>query len=227
MTDRSRQMYNEFQLVYNNLASNLAPGLDIFEISMYLTKAYHSYVVSAYHQYEKSEGARKSLIELVKPLQLSPYTIGNPNSVRISKDSTFFRLPDDVLYIVYEAIEMQNNREVPACLRGKTIQVSPTTHDEFHSVYNNPFRYNKRHALRLDIDVNPDRLAEIVSTDSHIKYYQIRYIKKPGPIILDNLTGTDKIDGIQTETLCELNPIYDKDIVKLAAQLAYQDYKAA
>lgn len=220
-------MYNEFQLVYNNLASNLAPGLDIFEISMYLTKAYHSYVVSAYHQYEMSEGARKSLIELVKPLQLPPHTIGNPNAVRISKDSTFFRLPDDVLYIVYEAIEMQNNREVPACLRGKTIQVSPITHDEFHSVYNNPFRYNKRHALRLDIDASPDRLAEIVYTDSHIKYYQIRYIKKPGPIILDDLTGTDKIDGVQTETLCELNPIYDKDIVKLAAQLAYQDYKAA
>lgn len=226
MTDRNQQMYDDFQLVYNNLASNLAPGLDIFEISLYLTKAYYSYVISLYNQYEKSESARKALIDLVRHSNITPAS-SQASQDKISKDSTFFSLPDDVFRVVYEAIEMDDSTDTPACLKNKIIQVTPITHDEFHSVYNNPFRFNKRHALRMDIDINSQRFAEIISTDSHIRYYIIRYIKKPDPIILDNLSGTNKIEGYQTPKECELNKIYDKDIVRLAAQMAYQDYKAA
>ena len=127
------------------------------------------------------------------------------------------------------------------------IQVLPVKHDQFDNIYNDPFRFTKYRALRLDVnapvqkvDVNGNpildtnnnpvyetkRCAEIVSNNSNVSKYKIRYIRKPGPIILDNLTN-DSICGETQETTSELNTIYDKDIIKLAAQLAWQDYKAA
>ena len=42
------EFYNEFNLVYNNLASNQAPGLDKYEISVYLTKAQNMLIDSLY-----------------------------------------------------------------------------------------------------------------------------------------------------------------------------------
>lgn len=232
MTDRNQHMYDDFQLVYNNLASNLAPGLDIFEISMYLTKACYSFVTSAYQQYEKSEAARKSLIELVRTKNLPPTTITND---KICDYSTFFALttkpddPDDILFVVYEHVLLGDG---PVCLKGKTIKVVPVTHDDFHQVFENPFKANKRTALRLDL-MTTKRVAEIVYKYAKVVSYKIRYIKRPNPIILDDLTGTDKIYnpntglGESSAQECELNPMYDKDIVRLAAQMAYQDYKAA
>ena len=82
----------------------------------------------------------------------------------------------------------------------------------------------------MDTNNNPvyetKRCAEIVSKSRNVSKYKIRYIRKPGPIILDTLTN-DSICGETQETTSELNTMYDKDIIKLAAQLAWQDYKAA
>ena len=222
MTEKNQQIYNDFQLVYNNLASNAAAGLDIYEISMYLTKAYYAFVESMYSDYEKKESVRKALIELVTTNNIPPTS--GMNTKKICKDSTFFKLPDDVLFIVYEGLQMGDN--AGKCIKGKTLPIIPVTHDDFHNVYRNPFKFTETNALRLDVDFNNERYSEIVSKDNHIKNYFIRYVRKPKPIILENLEGTDNIDGYTNEMECELNTIYYKDIVRVAAQLAYSDYKS-
>lgn len=219
MTEKNKQMYDDFQLVYNNLASNLAPGLDVYEISMYLTKAYFSLVEEAYNNYEQSEFFRKFLIGLVKSKKIPP---SNSDIEKIASGSIFFKIPEDVLYVLYESLEMSDKAN--KCIQGKSIKIVPVTHDDFHNTYENPFKFNLKKALRLDIS-NGDNYAEIVSKDSSIKSYNIRYIKKPLPIILETLTGEDKIEGIQEETECELNSTVFPKIVQLAAKMAYQNYK--
>lgn len=228
MTVKNKQMYDDFQLVYNNLASQLAPGLDTFEISMYLTKAYFTLVTQSAEQYEKSERARKSLTELVDDAKLSEYIFSNAADYKITEESVFFKLPSNVLYIVYESIIMSTSHVVPECIRGKKLDVVPVNHDDFTQVYRNPFKFTQKKALRLDItNDNGERLSEIVTKDSHISKYHIRYIRKPSPIILETLTGNDYIEGQQQESECELNSILYQDIVRLAAQMAYKDYKSA
>lgn len=227
MTDVSKQMYEDFQLVYNNLASNQAAGLDIYEISMYLTKAYFAYVTQLYNQYEKSEMARKALVELVKSEWLLPYAFVNSSNVKIHDNAVFFKLPDDVLYIVYESVKMGNTDS--KCMRNKVLAVIPCTHDDFHQVSSNPFRLNERNALRLDV-YDKGRLSEIVAKDRHVEKYYLRYVKKPLPIILEDNFGPyghpeDKIEGLNKETVCELNTMYHADIVRSAAEMAYVDYK--
>lgn len=224
MTIKNKQMYDDFQMVFNNLESNAAPGLTIFEISMYLTKAYFTFVTSLYNEYEKNELSRKALIELVTDLHINP-TSGF-NNQKICDNSVFFKLPDDVLYVVYEAIKYKHNTE-DKCMSDKTTPVIPVTHDEFHNIYNNPFRFNNKNAIRLDLNISNGRYAEIVAKDSHINYYHLRYVRKPKPIILEDLTGDDRIEGLQEETECELNTMYYKEIVNIAAKMAYSDYKNA
>lgn len=225
MTPKNQQMYDEFQLVYNNLASNQSAGLDTYEISKYLTNAYHAYVTSLYAQYEKEEDARKALLPLVKQLTISRSTDATLDSMKIHDNSVFFELTDDILYVVYEAVRM--NSKAAKCFRNKSIPVVPVTHDEFHNVVDNPFRFSNREALRLDISTRTAEnklLAELVVKDKNCEYY-IRYIKKPKPIILKDLSDPDNIQGLQNETECELDEIYFKDIVRIAAEMAATDYK--
>ena len=121
MQQRSKEMFEGFQLEYNNLASNLAPGLTKYEISVYLTKAYHTLVESLAQSYERNETARKALIELVDTEELSPRTTTDDN--KIVSEALFFALPDNVLQVVFEALKMSEN--AGKCLANKQIQVLP------------------------------------------------------------------------------------------------------
>lgn len=219
------EMREEFNLFYNNLSSNQAPGLLDYEISVYLTRAEHMFVDSVYAEYEKSEEARKKLSEIVMSKKL--YTTSS-GIVNICPDSVCFKLPEDAKYIVFETILMNNNAK--KCMRGHSLEVQPVSHDEFYRIYGNPFRFNDRRALRLDISYNSDKYSEIVCTDkNNIDYYLIRYIKQPRPIFLSGCSTNDVIDGIafdsDSDWTCELNPIVHRDIVQIAAKLAYADYK--
>lgn len=221
MTTKNKQMYEDFNLVFNNLASNLAPGLTLFEISMYLTKAYQSLVATLYSSYEKDELSRQALAPLTRSEKLLPSNISDFD--KIVPESVLFELSSEILYLVHESIDMASNAS--KCFKNKRIKVTPITHDDFHNIYNNPFKFNNSTALRLGVSDDAGKnISEIICKDSHIKNYFIRYIRKPSPIILDNNIG--EIEGITTESECELNTMYFSDIVKLAAQLAYQDYKS-
>ena len=49
--------------------------------------------------------------------------------------------------------------------------------------------------------------------------YQVRYIRKPRPIVLDNLDGLT-IEGVGTTSECEVDPILHEDILQRAVELA-------
>lgn len=59
----------------------------------------------------------------------------------------------------------------------------------------------------------------------NIEYYKIRYVRRPQPIILTDLSGGEHdnpldIDGVSVETQCELSPIIHMDILNKAVELA-------
>lgn len=57
-----------------------------------------------------------------------------------------------------------------------------------------------------------DKATEII--------YKVRYIRRPRPIILEDLPDDLEIDGRSLETPCELNPVIHMDILERAFQLA-------
>ena len=105
-----------------------------------------------------------------------------------------FLLPNDLLFIVYEALIVDNTKE---------IIVKPITHDKYHRIKNNPFQkanINKCLRLQTSEDVNGIRnaVSELITVYKDFDY-KIRYIRKPNPIVLYNEPGLT-INGYDTVT---------------------------
>lgn len=211
------------QMNFGDSASMGGMVLDEYEKSLFLTQAQEQIVVELYtgrnnktSSFEKTEELRSSLKGLIRTATL---TESDEDFRGISKYSKFFILPDDVLFITYEAATLSD--EDAGCKNGSEISVTPVTQDEFTRVMNNPFRQaSKRRALRLDNGLD---VAEIV-TKYDIKDYTIRYLSKPTPIVLANLAEVSidgvSIDGVDTITECKLDSAMHRYILERAVALA-------
>ena len=225
----------EFDILYNNIMSNSAPSIDAYEKSVFLTKAQEELVVTAYNNFEQNEALIESLTELVTTKKynsitdiISPQL--DPNKVWIASNalssySKFYLLPSDLMFITFESIEDNNENE---CGDKSTVLVKPIIQDEYYRCSKNPFRRpRKREALRLNVDYNVttknQKAVEIISIIENYTY-TIRYVRKPNPIVLYTEPGLT-IEGIDTITECELNPILHKQILERAVQLAAAVYK--
>lgn len=229
----TNEFESEFNLLYDNIGSSAAPGLDAYEISVYLTTAQEELVKTAYtgndvieKAFEGNERRRRQLNELVKT-NLSTTIIGGDSIV---SNSVFFKIPNDVFYIINEQVKLSST---DTCLNGKYIMVKPTTHDEFLVSMKNPFRKpNKNKAIRLDLSsIGSDKVVEIVSTYTPVEY-KLRYVKKPRPIIITDIESNPDtsglgltIDGMNTITECELNSEIHREIINRAVENAIRDYR--
>lgn len=213
---------NEFNLVYNNLASNQAAGLTPYEISVYLTKGQNALVDSLYENFETSEEVRRKLAVLVTTKKLDKNTTLNSTDFIYPNNTIAFNLPNDIRYIVNEKFKMSVNAK--RCIRNKYIDITPVSHDEIDRLIKNPFRFNNIRAFRLDASKDNTSHIEIITKDTHVEHYQIRYIKNPTPIILEDISP-DEIDGYHTAKECILPESLHRQIVEIAAKMAYQDYK--
>ncbi len=96
---------NEFNLAYNAIASMSSPGIDDYELSVYLTRAQLEIVKNYYDPlsnrkqkgFEATEKRRRDLNQLVKDYKTS--TVIN-NSSNINAESKFYVIPSDLFLIV-------------------------------------------------------------------------------------------------------------------------------
>lgn len=222
----------EFDILYNNINSNSAPAIDEYEKSVFLTKAQDEIVTTIYEgSFENSERLRECLDALVVTELLNSQNATTNNSIQISPYSKFFKLSYSPIAIVYEALILNGEN----CDNETHVLVKPATHDEYYRMSRNPFRRaRKTEALRLNVK-NSENI-EIVYP-SNVNYdYQVRYVKKPYPIILfegdsnyDGLTvdGKDQsVNRTDINDVCELPEIVHRLIIDRAVQLASVAYKS-
>lgn len=75
--------------------------------------------------------------------------------------------------------------------------------------------------LKGAVETTTSQGTTITGTKAIIKgAYKIRYVKRPRPIILEDLPNNLEIDGCTKESSCELNPIMHIDILNKAVELA-------
>lgn len=192
--------------------------LDEYEKSVYLTRAQEQLVLSLYtgknsygDSFESDEEMRRHLSQLVKDSTLKPDTSGSYTGV--SDSSVFFILPEDLWFLVYEAVSISD----ADCDALGTLDVFPVTLDDYRRTARNPFRgANNRRALRLDLS---DGVVEIVSNKTVTSYY-VRYLKRLQPIILSNLSDGLYIEGLNTKTECELHKALHQRILEIAVSEA-------
>lgn len=223
----TEEFSNEFDTLLNSYSGSTSYGeeykfpitLDEYEKSVFLTNAQEEIVISMYNgknpygdSFERTEELRRYLSDLIKTYKTTDKKVGYTG---LSKSSVFFELPDDLWFITYEAVNLKDNEL--GCINGKDISVIPITQDEYHRIRKNPFRgTNERRALRLDLS---GKVVEIVSK-YNVESYLVRYLSRPAPIILTDLTDNLSINDISVKTECELNPVIHRAILDRAVKLA-------
>lgn len=221
-----KEFSDEFDILLNSYSTTPPYGdenkLDItlneYEKSVFLTKAQDDIVIELYtgknqfgDSFEKTEEIRRYLSDLVKTVELSEKLTGYTG---VSKSSMFFKLPEDVWFITYESATLKDERL--GCLDGEEATIVPVTQDEYYRIAKNPFRGpSKGRAVRLDIG---DGVIEIIS-DYNIDKYLVRYLSRPKPIILEDLSELS-VNGVEVRTECELNPVIHRAILERAVRLA-------
>lgn len=260
---------NQFDLLYNNISSNQAPGLNEYEKSVFLTKAQDE-IVKNYFQAESNGNTVKKgfddtairqmdFSDLIMSKTIQEETGDNaipsvdPRALvyKISKDDRVYIIINESLYL------MANNKDGKLEVNG-IRQVVPIKYTEYMRLMTKPFKEPlKNTAWRIitqgrvgDVNVdattstdNPTTVdkkkvspkVEIVITSADKnKYkkngetntikYNIRYVRKPRPIILTDLSdsfGDDiSIDGYKKAMTCELNESTHEAILQRAVELA-------
>lgn len=210
--------------MYSNITSNQAPGLTEYEKSVFLTRAQEAVVVMLYNgtlskSFEETEELTAYLAPLVKQATISSsVSLGTPGIVHVIPNSQIFKLPDDLLFRTLELCKVSD----PNC-GDRDVIVVPVTQDEYWRTARNPFKKpNAEKALRLSYDSQEgqNRYSELIGSGT-IKAYTVRYIRKPEPIILEDLSQDGfSINGETSAKTCKLNEHLHQTILTEAVKAA-------
>lgn len=227
----TQEFSNEFDVLYNNIMSNQAPGLDEYEKSVFLTKAqleilknYFNPKGNKYGQGFDENAKRQidfsTLITVAKPSQYTP----TGDYVKFDDRSQLYKMPQNILLMLNET----GINTVDGVNR--LISIVPMNYEEYARLMSKPWKQPlKNQGWRLFRSTSGvDFISEIViKYNSSLTDYKIRYVKRPKPIILANLAdeySNVSIEGIATITECELDPIIHPEILQRAVELAKSAY---
>lgn len=208
----------EFDLMYNNIMSNQAPGLTEYEKSLFLTQAQEALVLDIYSgklgsSFESTEEVTDYLSPLVKQATYTTKVEGKGLDSR----SVFFNIDTDIWFKTGEKAIIKDDSLKCGNSIEREVDVVPVTQDTLYRTKNSPFRGpNERRILRLDCEANK---VELISKYP-IESYTIRYLSKPEPIILENLPEGLTINDISTSQTCKLSSAIHRAILIRAVSIA-------
>ena len=178
----------KFDIYYNNIMSDMAPGLNSYEKSVFLTDAQDNIILELYSgrnstglSFEETEELRRYLSKFVHRKEIKLEGTSTTNEIPVS---SIYTEESNVLAILYEEADAAESK----CHQSSgNLLIVPTTWDEYWKTSKNPFRKaNSRRVLRLDSD---DKI--ILKSSKPLGTYKVTYLQKPAPIILENLTSYD------------------------------------
>ena len=192
---------NQFDVLYNNITSNQAPGLNEYEKSVFLTKAQDEVLKNYFNP--KSNPKQEGYDDTIKRqadfsglMREKAGTIDTNPTSQFDPRSIVYKVPTDVYLIINEQILLKSGNTTNGIR-----QILPINYDEYRRVMSKPYKEPlKYQAWRLFTSTesnsfNGQRIAEIImtSTDKNSNYdkeYKIRYIKFPKPIILSDFSDS-------------------------------------
>lgn len=220
----------EFDVMWNNLMSNQAPGLNEYEKSVCLTNAQEQLVLDYLSPKTniKGEGFDDGLIRqsdfstLIVTDVMASFT---PTKKLDARPTTkYYKYPaSDILIVLNEmCTETVNDRTL-------NYVVVPISYDEYMRLMSKPFKYPlKGQAWRLISGLSTTPTVELVARFSGTVTYVLRYVRRPAPIILgyaghtisptiENLDGSTQTASSQP---CELPEHLHQEILRRAVNLA-------
>lgn len=217
---------NEFDVLYNNIMSNAAPGLNEYEKSVFLTKGQEEIVKNHFNpkgnKYgEGMDDSPKRQIDFSELINVAQGTPSTTSPLTFDKRAKVFDLPSDLFIVINEAVSTNTG----------TKQVIPISYAEYTRLMSRPYKEPLKYQAWRIISTSSEKISTelIVNSNETITEYLLRYIRRPAPIITADLSseyGDLTINGISTVSECELNPIIHQEILQRAVELAKAAYES-
>ena len=225
----TQEFSNEFDVLYNNIMSNAAPGLDEYEKSVFLTKAQNEVLKNYFNpqgnKYKEGfDASPKRQIDFSSlVVASSPEAYSSENFVKFDDRSLLFKMPTNILFVLNETATCKaDNVE-------RSISIIPVTFAEYTKAMSKPYKHplkNQGWRLFQSTGSGVNYISEIiVKNGATLTNYRLRYVKRPTPIILSELQSSNlSIDGVDAVTECTLDPIIHPEILQRAVELAKAAY---
>jgi len=220
------QMYNEFEIAYEAIASGDAPGYEPYEVSILLTQA--------------QDFVLKTLIgsgveyDDTKAMVLGPFIREAIYTAFAHLTGSSDTYPDTFIMAVdptpYWSIINERLKETA---QGSTVEVRPVDHSFFSANVNNPYKqpsatsyYWRMVEAGTDSPEDNTTVSWLIYGPALIHTLYIEYLDKPDPIIVPGVIEGVEIDGhtvtageVTTGVNCVYNSIIHRDIINKAAKL--------
>lgn len=217
-----------FDVLYNNITSNQAPGLNTYEKSVLLTKGQDEVLKNHFTANSKGndigqgydDGPKRQIDFSMLTTSAEVTSVSTAARFDTRSNSKNVALPTGIMMIINELVQVTRG--------GKTVDlvVKPLRFDEYDRLMSKPYaRPLVKQAWRLINSDTANKADLVVGPGDAITKYIVRYIRKPKPIIIGDLdgltidgytygTGTDQTQG------CELDPMLYEEILQRAVELA-------
>lgn len=215
-------MSNEFEILYNSIMSNQAPGLDEYEKSVFLTLGQRDLILSYFNPksnklqegLDDSKERQINFLNLIKVAEIE--YVHNPST--FDPRSITVPLPKDLLLILNEYC-------IESSIR---YTVQPISYSEYDKISSRPFPYPPKNIVwrLMTQSTTQSNFAELIGNptfESDDFRYYLRYVMIPDPIILEPLNGRT-IEGKSEEMECKLDSSTHHEIVQRAVELAKAAY---
>ena len=214
----------EFDIMWNNIMSNQAPGLSEYEKSVFLTNAQEQLILDHLSPKTniKGEGFDDSLLRqsdfdsLIVIDNMASYS---PVKKLDSRSTTrYFKYPSsDILVVLNESC-----REVIGTAPSQVTKeyvVVPISYAEYMRMMQKPFKYPvKGTAWRLNGVQDTTTTVELIARFAGTVTYVLRYVKRPSPIVLAAIPVA--IENVTTAQTCTLPEHLHQEILRRAVNLA-------
>lgn len=241
----NEQFSNQFDVLHNNLSSNNAPGLNEWEKSVLLTKAqdeilksyFSSKTNKTFDGFDGNEIRQIDFSTLIKSKTYQGSSLSGEINVAVNYNKIgsvkSIEFPSDVLVVLNEFVLVHRVKGTKA--KEVQLAVLPIDYSLFTILQMKPYKRPMQYqAWKLMTTSESDRRVEIIAGNNDtIEKYTIRYIKRPKPIILEDLTGSDVSLGVDENgnpytkaQECELDPILHEEILQRAVELAKLAYNS-
>jgi len=236
------EFYNEFDVLYNQVNSNQAPGLDGYEKSVFLTRGQddelRAYFTMRGNKYMQGmDEAPDKQYDFSTLIENRDVQVRSRNQLPSGSDtmdtrSLWATMDDDIFLVLNESVYKTQNGKDP-----KILQVKPISYYDYQRLMQKPFKFPPKNTVWrrfFDSETNYDAngkayvqtrvelISALLDTDFN---YKCSFIRRPNPIILTDLTGTDlSINGRKTVTECELPEVMHGNVLQRAVELATATY---
>jgi hypothetical protein len=233
----ANEMWANVLVTYDALYSQSAPGFEDAEASILLTKAQWYYISQTLNPknnrnqegFEETEVRIQGLSALVKDSDqaIDPPTTTGVNLAGQLPNETFFTLPEDFMFAIYEAVYVNKLKcgavSTTNPLSYSRIPVVPVSHDEYNLNVANPYKNpwtDGTQGIVWRLENRPQFIPPIVGAPQYkihglitdgsftITKYFLRYLKKPEDINVDNITpatqSNSELADFTHQAICDI-----------------------